>query len=181
MPISSNAFVRATTVLLLVGFLALLGIVGTTIWLVERTQVYFNEVVEAREARSAATDLRSSLLDAETGQRGYLLTGNEVYLEPYAAALERLPEFQERLFSVLVPYPQAQEPLAELNRTIDFKLNELARTIELTRTGQREQALAIVNGNSGNENMQKASEFLRAVIRAADERLGNGVVEQRNA
>ncbi|MDB5623835.1 MAG: histidine kinase, partial [Devosia sp.] len=42
-------------------------------------------------------------------------------------------------------------------------------------------ALAIVNGNSGNENMQKASEFLRAVIRAADERLGNGVVEQRNA
>src|SRR5690606_38408577 len=83
LPITSNDFVRSGVILLLVGFLALAGIVGTTIWLVEQTQVYFNEVIEARDARTAAVDLRTALQDAETGQRGYILTQDEAYLEPY--------------------------------------------------------------------------------------------------
>ena len=86
MPISSRFFVRSTTALLLVGFLALLGIVGMTSWLGERAQGYFNEVIAARDARSAAVDLRNALQTAESSQRGFLYTGNEVYLASYGPA-----------------------------------------------------------------------------------------------
>jgi CHASE3 domain sensor protein len=86
MPISSRFFVQSTTTLLLVGFLALLGIVGMTFWLGERAQVYFNEVIAARDARSAAVDLRNALQTAESSQRGFLYTGNEVYLASYGPA-----------------------------------------------------------------------------------------------
>jgi FtsZ-interacting cell division protein ZipA len=49
MPISKSAFMRLTAILLVVGLVAIVAIVGTSFWLVERTQVYFEEVVEARE------------------------------------------------------------------------------------------------------------------------------------
>ena len=51
MPITSRFVVRSTIGLLAVGFLALFGIVGMTIWLGERAQVYFDEVIEARDTR----------------------------------------------------------------------------------------------------------------------------------
>ena len=78
MPISSRFVVRSTILLLGVGFLTLLGIVATTIWLSERAQYSFSEVVEARETRGASVELRTALQTAESSQRGYLATGNEI-------------------------------------------------------------------------------------------------------
>ena len=83
MPITSRFVVRSTIGLLAVGFLALLGIVGMTIWLGERAQVYFNEVIEARDTRGSAVELRNAVQTAESSQRGFLVTGNEIYLAPY--------------------------------------------------------------------------------------------------
>ena len=67
---------------LAIGFLVLLGIVGMTVWLGERAQNYANDVVEARDVRIAAVELRSAIQSAESSQRGYLLSGNEIYLAP---------------------------------------------------------------------------------------------------
>ncbi|MGB3336448.1 MAG: CHASE3 domain-containing protein [Devosia sp.] len=181
MPISSNVFVRSTVVLLLVGMLALVGIVGTTIWLVERTQVYFNEVVEARDARTVTVDLRTALQDAETGQRGYLLTQNEAYLEPYTAALGQVETTYRSLAALLAPYPQAAEPLADLRKDIDFKIQEMATTIDLARSGKIDEALAIVDTNAGKAAMDRSRLFFDGLIRAADDRLTTGVSDQRNA
>jgi CHASE3 domain sensor protein len=85
MPISSRFVVTSTILLLGVGLLTLLGIVGTTIWLGQRAQVYFALVSEARTTRAAAVELRSALQTAESSQRGFLVSGNEIYLAPYAA------------------------------------------------------------------------------------------------
>ena len=71
---------------LFVGFLALLGIVGMTFWLGERAQVHFGEVIAARDTRGSAVDLRNAVLTAELSQRGFLFTGNEIYLAPYDTA-----------------------------------------------------------------------------------------------
>ncbi|WP_244488947.1 sensor histidine kinase [Devosia sp. Root635] len=181
MPISSNAFVRSTVALLVVGFLALAGIVGTTIWLVERTQVYFNEVVEARDARTVTVDLRTALQDAETGQRGFLLTQDEAYLEPYAAALQTVEAQFSELKTVLAPYPQAAEPLAALRTDIDFKLAEMEHTIELARAGRIDDALAVVDTDGGKAAMDRSRVFFDALIKAADDRLSTGVASQRDA
>lgn len=180
MPITSKTFVRSTALLLLVGLLALMGIVGTTLWLVERTQVYFNEVVEAREARGATVDLRALLQDAETSQRGYVITSDPIYLDPYNDALPLIAEALARLDAVLAPYPQAADPLAQLHADIDFKLSEMNRTIDLVAAGQRDQAIEIVGTDAGNQAMERARSFFEALISAADVRIDSGVRDQRD-
>ena len=58
MPITSRFVVRSSIGLLAVGFLTLFGIVAMTIWLNERAQDYFNGVIDARDTRGAAVELR---------------------------------------------------------------------------------------------------------------------------
>ena len=81
---------------LVAGLLTLLAIVGASLWLVERTQDYVSEVVAAREIRSAIADLRT-LVEAETGQRGFLLAAEE----PYNRDDADLPLFQRSPVSPL--------------------------------------------------------------------------------
>lgn len=181
MPITKTSFLRTSAILLIVGFATLLAIVGATWLLVERTQTYFEEVIEAREARLATVNLRTSLQDVETGQRGFLLTGEERYLEPFEAARPTVMPNFERLQELLRPYPQAEEPMARVLAAIELKLAEIDETIALRRQGRTEEALAIVNTDAGKEAMDEARVFFDAVIRAADERLTTGVEEQRQS
>src|ERR1700733_12403330 len=74
---------------LIIGFLALFAIVGTTVWLGERSNTLFQETALQRDTRIAAVELRDALRTAESSQRGYLLTGNEIYLAPYDTAKTR--------------------------------------------------------------------------------------------
>jgi signal transduction histidine kinase len=181
MPITNTGFLRVTGVLLVAGLLALLAIVGGTIWLVERTQVYFEEVVEAREARVTTTALRTALQDVETGQRGFLITLNEAYLEPYENARRLVLPALDSLEQRLSRYPQAEEPLARVRQGILLKLDELDSTIALVRAGQVEEAVAIVNTDQGKAAMDEARQFFDAVIAAADARTQEGVIDQRDA
>ena len=101
MPISQKFVVNFTTIALAVGFLSLLAIIGATIWLGERAQVYFDDAVRLRDTRTAAVELRSALQSAESSQRGYLIGGNEIYLAPFdtakAEARSRLRRLEELL------------------------------------------------------------------------------------
>lgn len=179
MPITSKSFVRSTALLLLVGLLALLGIVGANIWLVERSQGYFDEVIEARIARRVAVDLRLQLQDLETGQRGFVITLDPSYLEPYNAALPLVDEQILRLREILAPYPEAREPLETLETDIHFKIDELNRTIAEVRAGDREAAVALISTNEGKQAMDRIRAFVDGLIEAVDTRLTEGVANQR--
>lgn len=181
MPITSKGFARYSLALIIVGLLALIGVVAATIWLVERTQVYFEEVVEAREGRQAAVELRNLLQDAQSSQRGFLLTLDDAYLEPYQNAIGRIQPAYDRLAAVLAAYPQADEPMAQMQIDINDKLAELSQTIDLAAAGQSDEALAIVTTDTGEQMMTRMRTLLDAVIAAADERTFNGIVDQRGA
>ncbi len=181
MPLTSQTLVRSTIALLAVGLIALLGILGTAIWLSERTQTYFNQVIEARNARTATVDLRNSLQVAETAQRGFLLTGDEAYLRPYPAAVEGAPLQFQALKDVLAPYPQAKEAVGTLDQAITQKLTEMEQTIALKREGRDAEALAIVSTNAGKELMDQAHTLFTSLIRAADDRVFNGITDQRES
>jgi CHASE3 domain sensor protein len=179
MPIDRTTFVRTSALLLIIGLAALVAIVGTTLWLVQGTGSYFDEVIEARDARAATVDLRYLMQDVEIGQRGYLLTGNESYLDPYLQARDRLmPQF-EVLDTVLAPYPQAKEPMARLRQALEGKIAEVDETIALYRAGDAEAALAIVTTDRGKELMDEARQLLTAIVTAADARLTEGVSDMR--
>ncbi len=179
MPIANKNFIRTTAILLLVGLLALIAIVGTSIWLVEQTQNHFDDVIEARDARTAAVNLRASLHDIETAQRGYILTSDERYLEPYVASRDDIFPQYEALRQILLAYPQATEPMARLLEVIEVKTSEIDETIALVQAGDADAAVDIVITDRGRALMDEARTFFTALISAADDRLTEGAALQR--
>ena len=179
MPISSRFFVQSTTALLLVGFLALLGIVGMTFWLGERAQVYFNEVIAARDARSAAVDLRNAVQTAESSQRGFLFTGNEIYLASYGPAKTLAERQLAAVNRLLASYDGVNASLQRLTTVINDKFAEMDQSIALKRDYRDAEALALARTNRGKTLMDEANIFFAGIISATDERLTTGVAEQR--
>ena len=180
MPITSKTFARSTALLLLVGLLALMGIVGTTLWLGERTQAYFTEVIEARDARAATVDLRNLVQEAIVSQRGYIITSDDAYLARYEAVVPQIDEKLTALETVLAPYPQATEPVKQLREDIAFKLSEMARIVALVQNGQSQEAAETIRIDTAKEAMDRAAAFFNGLISAADARLEQGAVDQRN-
>jgi PAS domain S-box-containing protein len=123
--------------------------------------IHTHQVLEKVES------LLSEMKDAETGQRGYLLTGDDRYLEPYNTALQAMPgEFQE-LRNLTSDNPRQQSRFENLRSLIDAKLAELKETIAVRRTQGADQAVKIVSTGRGKQLMDR----IRVVIQAmrADE------------
>jgi two-component sensor histidine kinase/CHASE3 domain sensor protein len=182
MPISSRFVIQATTAFLIVGFLALFGIVGMTVWLNDRAQIYFDESLAARDTRNAAIELRDAVRTAEASQRGFLLTGNEIYLAPYDTAKALAQRQIGVLRRSLANEDRSTPMLGRLTSVLDEKIAEMDQTIALKSARQDAAALAAIRTNRGKALMDEANVFLYGIILSAEERLSlGGIEQQRNA
>lgn len=168
MPISSTSFIRATVLLLLAGFIAVFAIVATAIWLADRNNSSADDLIDALTARRESFRIMNLLLDAETGQRGYLLTRDEAYLEPYRDALTRLDPEVAALRGVAGKQPQYAADIDALVVGIDGKIAELSETIELMQAGRDEEALAIVRTDRGKKAMDAVDAMAERLIAATE-------------
>ena len=168
-----------TTAALLTGFVALMAIVATSFWLGERAQFYFDTAIDARNTRVAAVELRNAIQTAEFSQRGFIITGNEIYLAPYQSAKTQAQRHLLALAALLPSYPNADLVLQRLTTILSGKFRELDDTIELKRNQRDEEILAIFRTNSGKSLGDEANVFISGIIVKADERLTSGVAEQR--
>jgi len=180
MPITSRFVVRAATGFLVVGFLTLFAIVGMTVWLGQRANSFFDDALVVRDTRNAAIDLRDALRTAEGSQRGFLLTGNEIYLAPFDTAKAQARRQLENLTRQLAGDAQAQPMLRRLTTVVTDKIAEMDQTIALKSAGDEARALAAIRSNRGKALMDEANVFLYGVILASDERLAAGAVEQQH-
>jgi PAS domain S-box-containing protein len=124
-------------------------------------------LVKAADAQKSSYELaqildevETRLVDAETGQRGYLLTGDEAYLEPYHAAINNLGRVIFRLKDVTSSDPNQQKHVQNLDLLTENKLAELQRTIDLRRRGEISAANQLVLQGSGKRWMDQ----IRGVI-----------------
>jgi PAS domain S-box-containing protein len=106
------------------------------------------------------TTVESLLKDAETGQRGFLYTGEARYLEPYNNALTEVNTHIDKLAALVVDNPQQTARMPMLRSLSKQKLDELARTIELYRTGKKDEARALVLSDVGRIDMER----IRALV-----------------
>lgn len=166
---------------MLAGLAVLLVIIAASFVLVERTQTFFDEVLEARDVRVAAVELRNAINMSETGQRGFLLTGEEDHLAPYLQTHERVLPLLDQLDAMLAVYPQAQEVRVQLAEATAAKLDELQRTVALAREGRLAESLAIVREGSGQDQVDTIRDILARIIAAADVRLIEGIEGQRES
>jgi PAS domain S-box-containing protein len=125
-------------------------------------------VLRAKEIELDYERLLSTVRDAETGQRGYLLTHDERYLRPYREALRELQQRVDSVTAHVTADGDSTESLVPLRHFVDRKLDELTRTIELKRSGQHDEALALVRSDEGQELMDDVRSYV-----------GEQVVEQQ--
>ncbi len=146
-----------------VGFAALLAVGVGLVWLVESSRGFSQAVTATQNVRLASVRVLSLMQDAETGQRGYLLTGDRSYLAPYEAAVAALPEALPDLARQVIADGGLAGPVEALARNAQRKLDELAHTIALAETGNREAALAAVRSGLGQASMQDVRAELAAL------------------
>jgi signal transduction histidine kinase len=112
-----------------------------------------SEMGATSSVRNTIQVLAQSILDAETGQRGYLLTGRAEYREPYDRALAKI----EASFRLLDKYYERdalpKEVLGKLHKLADTRLSELALTIRLKDEGRGKAGTEIVLSGIGKEQM----------------------------
>ena len=167
---------------LTIGFLALIVIVGATIWLVERGNSLFEQSALQRSIGQAAVELRDHLRTAESSQRGYLLTDNEIYLAPYDTAKTRAREELDDLGRLIAPDAPNRAMLPRLAEAVDEKVAEMDTTIALKSAGRDAEAMALVQRNRGKALMDEINVFLYGAILSADESGAlNSAEQQRNA
>lgn len=164
---------RAQKHLLIPFFLCGSLLVGAVVWQVihgqrlsaleDRRQHLGHEI---RVARSVVT----GILDAETGQRGFLLTGGrEPYLEPYTRAREKLKADFVELLRLMEKDPIYAEAAHRAEKNVVLKLIELEETIAAFRLGNKAAALQTVLTNRGQAYMDMARAQLASLIDAMSE------------
>jgi len=128
-------------------------------------------IARTRETQANLSLIRASLVDAEAGQRGFLLTGDPTYLEPFEAAAVSLPVSLSEAMRLRAGDPSQQSRIAELDRLAMKKMDELRRTIDLFRSGQTATALAIVRTNEGRSVLDDARRLIVELRAREDKRL----------
>ncbi|ATB44048.1 type IV pilus biogenesis protein PilJ [Cystobacter fuscus] len=130
-------------------------------------------LLESREQARLMREVIANLVDAETGQRGFILTGDTSYLEPYNQARRNLDANISKLRDYLRDEPAQQTQLDRLEPLVGDKLTELAKTITLRQQGQTDAVLAIVRSGQGKENMDRIRDLLNEMLRIEDQRWEN--------
>ncbi|HKY93414.1 MAG TPA: CHASE3 domain-containing protein, partial [Nevskiaceae bacterium] len=104
--------------------------------------------------------VRTAVVDAETGQRGYLLSGQEDYLAPFHAAGGEVSGRVAALRGAFEGDPRQRALLDRLKANIDEKFAEMDRTIELRRAGNAADAIAIIMTDRGRAAMERIRTIL---------------------
>ena len=112
------------------------------------------DMQEAQLTRGALNDLIQTILDAETGQRGYLLTGDVRYLEPYDKAMTQVDQQLDMLRQIFTPYRDQLAEFGILSRHISRKLAELDLSVRMRRENKEDAWRFVLTTDVGKELMQ---------------------------
>jgi signal transduction histidine kinase len=151
---------RRSLLPLVLGFLLLLIAASAAAFLSIRRDDATRQVLQTLEIDGQLHRIQTLVTDAETGQRGFLLTGRLTYLDPYVAAHRELGAALERLAGATVANPVQRRAIADLKTEIATKLAELQQTIDLRVANRPDAALAIINNDSGKETMARIRTIL---------------------
>ncbi len=145
------------------------GIVLTVVVLIAseagniRLRQGYTEVIQSQQVQGQITSLLGELVNAEAGQRGFLLTGKESYLQPYYQALPRINALMGALRNRYADDPEALKLFTDASTAVNRKLTEMDLTLIY---GKRdvEVALDLVRTDFGKQTMENARRGLQALL-----------------
>jgi signal transduction histidine kinase len=138
----------------------LVAAVGVAMLLISESSYWratesMNELGRLGNARTAIQTLHRNMVDAEAGQRGFLLSGKAEYLEPYRDASEEIRETLDALREHFARQPAKAEIVKQLDNLVQAKMSEMEVTIGLAEEGKQAQWREMLSSGIGREQMDQ--------------------------
>jgi signal transduction histidine kinase len=130
-----------------------------------RSVTTLDRLVASADARASIHDLRRNILDAETGQHGYLLTGRADFLEPYENALGPISDLFRLLETHYRDNPKAMQILERMREQVKARLGLIAETIRMKQSGKSDLAAELVLTGFGKEKMDEIQQLGEALLK----------------
>jgi signal transduction histidine kinase len=140
-----------------------------------------DDVAQAQLARGHVQRLLRDVLDAETGQRGYLLTSDAMYLEPYKAAIADIGQTQDQLRELFATRSEQIGTLARLGRTVQRKLVEMDLSIRMKNEGKDDAWRFVLTTEVGREQMDVIRSSAGQLVGETDQQTAHGYAEVRRS
>lgn len=140
----------------------------------QRSSSAVADIEVAHITQSQISTLVQQMLDAETGQRGFLLTGNPKYLQPYDAALANINKTMDSLRGLFGPYPDDMREFAVLARHISRKLAELDLSVRMRQSGQNDSWKFVLSTDVGLDQMNAIREQTAKLVSSSARRRDQG-------
>jgi PAS domain S-box-containing protein len=125
-------------------------------------------VTHTQQTLLELSQTESLVKDAETGQRGFLYTGDPKYLAPYDLAVGQVAGHIDRLAELTADNPRQQARISELRALVGEKLSELGQTISYYRAGKPEEAKALVESDHGIVLMDRIRSLTEEMVQEED-------------
>ena len=164
---ASAQLIRSLTLLGLALALLAVVVVGA-VWVSLRQERESALVVHTLEVEMRLMGFLSRLQDGETGQRGYLLTGVESYLESYDWAISRIDGELAELVAAVRDNPVQMRSAGRLREIVAARVALLKETVELAKAGQREAAIDKVRSGLGRSQMNEARQIIGLMVAEED-------------
>lgn len=161
--------------------IAVLTLIGISELSYDKSMDAMDEVAQAHLTRSHVQRLLRDVLDAETGQRGYLLTGDTMYLEPYKAAIADIGQTQDQLRELLAARQDLAGTLSLLGRTVQRKLAEMDLSIRMKNEGKDEAWRFVLTTEVGKEQMDAIRNSAGRLIDETNQDTARGYAEVRRS
>jgi signal transduction histidine kinase len=140
-----------------------------------------DNIAEASRTRASLNRVLQHVLDAETGSRGYLLTGEPRYLEPYNAAIAEIGQQLDALRLIYTANAEEYAVLAQLNRNVQQKLAEMDLSVRMRKQGNEDAWKFVLMTDVGKEHMDAIREQAGKLINASTARMEVSQVQVRRS
>ena len=126
-------------------------------------------LTKTQSNRAKINALMQQILDAETGLRGYLLTGEERYLTPYTSSTEAINGTMDELRRIFIMNPTELATFTPLARQVERKMSEMDLSLRLYRQGNNEAWRFVMFTDVGMENMDAIRNYSKSLLESIDQ------------
>lgn len=136
---------------------------------------------QAQQTRSAINRLVRQMLDAETGQRGYLLTGDPRYLEPYNTATRDIIQNLDALRRLFPPNQDQRSDFDIMSNHVSRKLAEMDLSVRMRKQGNEDGWKFVLTTDVGKEQMEAIREQSAKLSSSSIKKMEQGQIQIRKA
>jgi signal transduction histidine kinase len=160
---------------------AVIAMIGISELSYDKSVDAMDDITQAHLARSHVQRLLRDVLDAESGHRGYLLSDNTAYLEPYKTAVADIGQTQDQLRELYAIRPEQIGTLARLGRTVQRKLAEMDLSIRMKNEGKEDAWRFVLSTEVGKDQMDAIRTVAGQLIEESNLQAANGYAEIRRS